>query len=150
MPGLDTTGPFGEGPMTGFRRGFCGASAESTSAGNTTPGAYAAGIRRGMGRGIGMGYGRCRVGLRGFDPDSVPGRGSGRGAGFGMAGRLACGPTWYAVGYGEQGESPLVAGARHALAVRKELLEAELARVQSILGESVKTETGSASGNTEK
>ena len=36
MPGLDRTGPFGEGPMTGGRRGYCA-------------GAYPPPLRRGAG-----------------------------------------------------------------------------------------------------
>lgn len=143
MPGLDRTGPFGEGKMTGFRRGFCGASAESSSAKNDSSGARTAGIPKGMG------HGRCGIGTRGSGQESGQGRGSGQGAGFGRHGRLAGGPAWYAVGYAEQGESSLTAGAHHALEVRKELLESELARVKSILEKSEKAETGTANGTAE-
>ena len=56
MPGLDGTGPWREGPMTGGGRGFC------NSAG--------AGYRRPYGRGYGFsrGYGRSFGFRRGFDP----------------------------------------------------------------------------------
>jgi len=41
MPGFDGTGPFGQGPMTGWGMGPCGR-----------------GFRRGFGAGRGMGFGR--------------------------------------------------------------------------------------------
>ncbi|NLE22486.1 MAG: DUF5320 domain-containing protein [Actinobacteria bacterium] len=33
MPGLDGTGPFGQGPMTGGRRGYCAGAFSSPGAG---------------------------------------------------------------------------------------------------------------------
>lgn len=48
MPGMDGSGPWGQGPATGRGRGFC--------VGGTPSG-------RGLGRGFGLGLGRgfCRV-----------------------------------------------------------------------------------------
>ncbi|MDY6823405.1 MAG: DUF5320 domain-containing protein [Thermodesulfobacteriota bacterium] len=60
MPGFDRTGPMGEAPMTGGRRGLCAPS-------NT-------GVMPGYGRGLGLG--------RGFRGGRGPGRGFGRAAGF--------------------------------------------------------------------
>ena len=56
MPGLDGTGPWGEGLMTGGGRGFCNPAG--------------AGYRRPYGRGYGFsrGYGRGFGFRRGFDP----------------------------------------------------------------------------------
>ena len=54
MPGLDGTGPMGNGPMTGGRRGQC------VSAGDVAP------AGRGMGYGRGMGHGRSGRGGRGY------------------------------------------------------------------------------------
>jgi len=66
MPGLDGTGPWGEGPMTGGRRGYC-------NSGWTDYGPdYAWG--RGPGRGRGF--------RRGFYPGYGWGRGYGRGFGW--------------------------------------------------------------------
>lgn len=67
MPGGDRTGPFGEGPMTGRRLGFC--------TGSEFPGYHYLQPGRGLGRGMrrGPGYGRGW----GFGP--------GRGGGFGYA-----------------------------------------------------------------
>lgn len=61
MPGLDGTGPRGEGPMTGGGRGYC------------TPGQVGNRPTYGWGYGYGRGYGQGR-GIR---------RGYGRGRGFG-------------------------------------------------------------------
>ncbi len=49
MPQGDRTGPSGQGPMTGRRRGFC--------AGFNIPGFMNSGFGRGMGRGFGRGRG---------------------------------------------------------------------------------------------
>ena len=57
MPGLDKTGPNGEGPMTGRRMGTC------ANASNQTPTAPQAGM--GLGRGSGLGRGGGRFGGRG-------------------------------------------------------------------------------------
>ena len=73
MPGLDGTGPWGQGPMTGGARGYC------------NPG-YS-GYGRGYGRGFGRGYG-----LGG-------GRGFRRGFGPGFVGQGAYG-GWYGQAYG--------------------------------------------------
>ena len=69
MPYGDRTGPWGQGPMTGRRAGYC--------AGYDRPG-YANPIG---GRGFGMGYGRGMG--RGFGRGF--GRGYGRGLGYGPA-----------------------------------------------------------------
>ena len=50
MPGMDGTGPMGQGPMTGGRRGWCATGAVGAGRG-FGPGAA-------MGRGRGGGYGR--------------------------------------------------------------------------------------------
>ncbi len=71
MPYGDRTGPWGQGPMTGRRAGYC--------AGNDRPG-YASPI---VGRGFGMGYGRGMGRGRGFGRGF--GRGYGRGFGYGPA-----------------------------------------------------------------
>ncbi|MDO9537360.1 MAG: DUF5320 domain-containing protein [Thermoplasmata archaeon] len=68
MPYGDRTGPWGQGPMTGRRAGYC--------AGYDRPG-YAS---QGMGRGFGMGYGRGMG--RGRGPGRGFGQGYGRGPGF--------------------------------------------------------------------
>ena len=73
MPRGDRTGPWGEGPMTGRRMGYC--------VGNRAPG-YAnpgPGYGRGFGRGGGRGYGRGEG--RGYGRGG--GRGYGRGFGWG-------------------------------------------------------------------
>ena len=49
MPGGDGTGPAGQGPMTGRRRGYC--------AGFNMPGFMNPGFGRGLGRGFGRGFG---------------------------------------------------------------------------------------------
>lgn len=49
MPGGDRTGPYGAGPMTGRRAGFC--------AGYDVPGAVNPAFGRGMGFGRGIGHG---------------------------------------------------------------------------------------------
>jgi len=62
MPGLDKTGPNGEGPMTGRRMGTC------VNNSNQTPSAPQAGAGFGRGLGLGRGAGRfCGKGRgRGF------------------------------------------------------------------------------------
>ena len=52
MPGGDRTGPFGLGPMTGRRLGYC--------AGYNAPGFTIPRYGRGFGRGLGRGFGRGR------------------------------------------------------------------------------------------
>ncbi|MCK4388793.1 MAG: DUF5320 domain-containing protein [Desulfobacterales bacterium] len=74
MPGLDGTGPRGEGPMTGGARGFC----------NPAGAAYRP--RYGWGYGYGRGWG--------FRRGSGPGYGSGWGYGRGF------GPGGYYPGWG--------------------------------------------------
>lgn len=54
MPGFDRTGPRGMGPMTGGRRGLCGAGRAANNTG------YGYGFGRGRGRGFGPGYGQGR------------------------------------------------------------------------------------------
>lgn len=69
MPGVDRTGPLGEGPMTGRGRGTCGASQPSTSAQPE----FRAGRGFGRGRG-GAGGGRGGRGWRHmFRATGVPG-----------------------------------------------------------------------------
>jgi len=53
MPGLDNTGPEGQGPMTGRKLGKCA----SKNAQNTGPG-RCLGLGKGKGRGQGQGLGR--------------------------------------------------------------------------------------------
>lgn len=82
MPGLDGTGPQGEGPMTGGARGFC------------NPAGTAYRPRYGWGYGYGRGWGF----RRGFGPGY--GLGWGYGRGFGRGGYY---PGWggaYAPVYG--------------------------------------------------
>ena len=74
MPGLDGTGPMGEGPMTGGGFGYC------VSENMPRYGGYGRGFAR-FGRGGGRGYGRGFG--RGFGRGY--GRGWGRAAAFGRA-----------------------------------------------------------------
>ncbi len=75
MPGLNGTGPMGEGPMTGGRRGLC----NSVNSGYSSQ-AYGNGARfnRGMGFGFGRGFGNnygmgmARGFGRGFGWNSAP------------------------------------------------------------------------------
>ena len=76
MPGLDGTGPQGEGPMTGGGRGFC------------NPAGAANRPRYGWGYGYGRGWGF----RRGFGPRYGLGFGYGRGFGWGGAYAPAYGP----------------------------------------------------------
>ncbi len=70
MPGFDRTGPMGQGPMTGGRRGFCVQGTTPIPAGNfpryPVPGiifgAGRGGIPWGGGRGRAFGGGRGRIG----------------------------------------------------------------------------------------
>ncbi|MDI9369818.1 MAG: DUF5320 domain-containing protein [Synergistaceae bacterium] len=54
MPGRDRTGPLGQGPMTGWGRGFCGRGAYAGA------GFFGGRGWRGRGCGWGWGYGRGR------------------------------------------------------------------------------------------
>ena len=77
MPGLDRSGPMGEGPMTGGRRGLCGGGSS----------AYVPHWHGGFGYGFGL-----RHGYRsGFGP--------GRGRGYGMRRGFCWYPRNYAYGY---------------------------------------------------
>jgi hypothetical protein len=69
MPGLNRTGPMGEGPMTGGRRGLCG-----SGAGIPDPYAYGGGYGYGRGMGFrrGFGGGRGRMAGRGFGSGVAP------------------------------------------------------------------------------
>lgn len=72
MPGLNHTGPLGQGPMTGRKMGKCtdfGAKSKISESGNSDNQNY---VTYRNGRGLGLGRGRCGQGL---------GRGSGRGMG---------------------------------------------------------------------
>lgn len=64
MPGLNQTGPMGQGAMTGRKMGKCtnfGARNQSATAENATENTPANG--RGMGRGLGRGQGGMGMGL---------------------------------------------------------------------------------------
>ena len=72
MPGGDRTGPLGNGPMTGRRRGYCSGYQEPGYR-HSSPGlgfGRGMGLGRGLGRGIGLGRSRGqrlgRFGLSGF------------------------------------------------------------------------------------
>jgi hypothetical protein len=112
MPGMNGTGPAGQGPMTGRGIGPCG---------------EAAGIHRANGRGWGIGPGRGS------------GYGGGAGCGFGRGvGRSWCaGPRrglgWFAAGYATDDVPTAVGGIRSALENRAAMLRAELARTESML-----------------
>ncbi|MGC9331662.1 MAG: DUF5320 domain-containing protein [Bacteroidales bacterium] len=71
MPLGDKSGPNGQGPLTGRRRGFC--------TGNDQPGYTSDAPGRGMGRGANFGGGFGRGAGNGFGT----GRGMGYGRGFG-------------------------------------------------------------------
>ena len=81
MPGLDGTGPWGEGPMTGGARGYC------------NPGwtGYGSAFGRGYGLGRGRGF------RRGFGPGYGWGRGYGRGSGW--RGTYPAQGGWYGPAY---------------------------------------------------
>lgn len=85
MPGLNRTGPLGEGPRTGRGLGLC----NPRSRGLATQFAWGAG--RGLGFGRGRGFGR------GFGPGMSWGRGYGRGFGWRRSG--APWSTGYAPAY---------------------------------------------------
>lgn len=88
MPGLDSTGPAGEGPMTGRKMGVCAQTSASSGndaapASGATGNATNNGVIYGLGRGgipCGCGRGRCAGGRR-----------QGRG---GMGSRFAGRRTW--------------------------------------------------------
>jgi len=80
MPGLDGTGPWGEGPMTGGGRGYCNPASA------------------GYGPAYGRGYGRGRGFRRGFGPGFGWGRGYGRG--YGWRGPSPAWGGWYGPPYG--------------------------------------------------
>ena len=64
MPGLNQTGPMGQGAMTGRKMGKCtnfGARNQSANAENATENTPVNG--RGMGRGLGRGQGGMGMGL---------------------------------------------------------------------------------------
>ncbi len=54
MPGFDRSGPWGEGPMTGWQRGYCGGG---RAASQRFVGGYGRGGFRGRGRRVGRGSG---------------------------------------------------------------------------------------------
>ena len=64
MPGLNKTGPNGEGPMTGRKMGTCAESANAEQQ-NVPPAGFGRGLGlgRGLGRGGGRGRGRGRRGV---------------------------------------------------------------------------------------
>jgi len=70
MPGLDRTGPQGQGAMTGGGRGQCMTDEPATG------GRF---VRRGMGLGRGLGRGWARGTGRGFGTGSGLGAGARRG-----------------------------------------------------------------------
>ena len=59
MPGLNGTGPRGEGPMTGGARGFCNPAGAAYRPGYSRGYGYGRGwgFRRGFGPGYGLGWG---------------------------------------------------------------------------------------------
>ena len=57
MPGLDKTGPNGQGAMTGRKMGIC-AGNENAGQQNVPPAGLGLGLGRGFGRGGGRGRGR--------------------------------------------------------------------------------------------
>lgn len=65
MPGFDGTGPRGEGPLTGGRRGRCAGGVSGTVVQSTGQVGVPLGVGRG-GRPRGGGRGRCFGGGRGF------------------------------------------------------------------------------------
>lgn len=71
MPGLDRTGPMGQGSQTGRKEGKC--NNENQTIEEELP----------RGRGLGRGF-RNRQGFGNEDLESVKGRGLGRGPGKGM------------------------------------------------------------------
>ncbi|MFO8056593.1 MAG: DUF5320 domain-containing protein [bacterium] len=85
MPGFDRTGPRGQGPRTGWGRGYCGNAYGQTAGYRPDTDMPAAGYG-GAGSGPGQGFGRGRgFGAgRGFGRRAGGrGRGRGRGGGFG-------------------------------------------------------------------
>lgn len=61
MPGLNQTGPFGEGARTGRKMGICRSSRRTESdSPEDFPFAPGRGMRRGRGMGLGRGMGRRR------------------------------------------------------------------------------------------
>ena len=93
MPGLNRTGPLGEGPRTGRGLGLC----NPRSRGLATQFAWGAGRGRGFGRGFGPGMGWGRGYGRGFGPGMGRGRGYGRGFGwtrFGGPGGVGYAPAY--------------------------------------------------------
>lgn len=103
MPRFGGTGPSGEGPLTGWGRGYCGS-----------------GMGRGLSPGFGPGYGRGFS--RGFGRGM--GRGFGPGPGFGWF-SVGYGPEAAAPGPAED--------YRSALEARKAFLNAELARTETLI-----------------
>jgi len=69
MPGLDKTGPNGQGPMTGRKMGTCGENTNDNQQNNLPIGRGQGGIGRGLGRGGGRGRGR---GFRNVDSTTEP------------------------------------------------------------------------------
>jgi len=85
MPGFDRTGPLGQGPMTGWRRGWCSAGSPSVSQQENTIGKSADSeqiLAKPVGKQDTVVYGLGRGGIPG---------GCGRGFGGGMRGGR-CGP----------------------------------------------------------
>ncbi|MBN2123063.1 MAG: DUF5320 domain-containing protein [Deltaproteobacteria bacterium] len=121
MPGLDGTGPWGEGPMTGGARGYC------------NPG-YAA---NGPAYGRGYGFGRGRGFRRGFGPGFGWGRGYGRGFGWRQAYPPVggwYGPEPYGPGYG----GPYGMNREDELGMLKEqaeMIKADLDAINKRMGE---------------
>lgn len=74
MPGLDRTGPEGQGSRTGRQMGKCSKSKNSTSGQEPQMGR---GLGRGMGRGAGQAAGRASKQGRGRGLGRGPGRNAG-------------------------------------------------------------------------
>ncbi|HHV64950.1 MAG TPA: DUF5320 domain-containing protein [Peptococcaceae bacterium] len=120
MPGMDGTGPWGQGPLTGRGMGYCNPKAPLSRG----VGFYGRGLGRGIGRGLGQGFGR------GF------GRGTGRGWSIGSDGYPQAYPEDYRAMDYPADRTP----DRSYLQQRQEILEAELKRVKESLASLVEEE----------
>lgn len=69
MPGGDRTGPYGDGPMSGRRLGYC--TGNDSQGFEILPGNFGGGYGRGFGRGRGRGY-RFGTGYGRFSNETAP------------------------------------------------------------------------------
>lgn len=84
MPGMNRTGPMGQGPMTGRALGRCG-QGRAAQPPDPAPAGYGYGNGYGYGRGFGRGF-RARNYGRGQGRGFGPGYGRGYGRGFAARG----------------------------------------------------------------